>query len=284
MPTSRSRSDYVDPIRKGVVTSVRNPRVREVLALRRARDRRRSGLVVVEGGRIVERALRAGHRPVSAFVCPELPGADDGLIAWLEFLGTEVIEAGQAVMARLSVRDGPPGIVAVLPRPAYPAEPVVQGPAPLLAVLEGIERPSNLGAVVRTACAAGAEAVVVCDSPTDPYAPEAVASSVGAILTVPVVESSSAEMSDALRRAGVSLVATAPDASQPYWSVDLSGPVAVLLGNERRGLSEVWRSGAELVRVPMPGPMDSLNVAATGAVVLFEAVRQRSREGTPMQH
>jgi TrmH family RNA methyltransferase len=241
-----------------VITSPDNPRVKEVLRLRRARERRRSGLFVAEGPREVARARAAGLRVVETFVAPEL-------LEWPE----EAVEVSERVLRRMAYRAEPEGVLAVVeaPRRELPREPS------LLLVAVGIEKPGNLGAMARAADAAGADALVVAEGEVDPWNPNAIRASTGAVFALPVVESSL----DELRTFPVQLVAAAVGAPRRHSDADLRPPTALAIGAEDAGLASRWRDAADVtVEIPMRGrTVDSLNAATAAAVLLFEAVRQR---------
>jgi TrmH family RNA methyltransferase len=240
-----------------VITSVDNPRVKEVARLRIGRERRRSGLFVAEGPREVARARAAGLRILATYFAPELLDWPDG----------EPVSG--RVLAKMAYRASPEGVLAVVeaPRRELPRG----GSLYLVAV--GIEKPGNLGAMARSADAAGADALVVAGAEADPWNPNAIRSSTGAVFTLPVVEASL----DEVRGLGVQLVAAVVDAPTPYTAADLRRPTALLVGAEDRGLDERWREAADVtVSIPMAGhAADSLNTASAASVLLFEAVRQR---------
>jgi RNA methyltransferase, TrmH family len=243
-----------------VITSVDNPRVKEVLRLRRSRERRASGLLVAEGRREVERALAAGLVVRAAYVAPEL--IDD----WPH--AAEAVSA--RVLAKMSYRDEPEGVIAIFeaPRPSVPPD------ATLVLVAVGIEKPGNLGAMARTADAAGADALLVSGAPSDPWNPNAIRSSTGAVFSLPVVEATL----DDLRSLPLRRVAAVVGASTAYDDVDLTVPTALVVGAEDAGLDARWQAEAdERVALPMHGrTADSLNAATAAAVLLYEAVRQRA--------
>jgi TrmH family RNA methyltransferase len=243
-----------------VITSVDNPRVKEVLRLRRSRERRASGLLVAEGRREVERALGAGLVVRSAYVAPEL--IDD----WPH--PAEAVSA--RVLAKMSYRDEPEGVLAVFEAPRRELPP----DATLVLVAVGIEKPGNLGAMARTADAAGADALLVAGAPSDPWNPNAIRSSTGAVFTLPVVDVTLADV----QALPLQRVAAVVDAPTDYSAADLTAPTAIVVGAEDTGLDATWRAVADAqVAVPMRGrTADSLNAATAAAVLLYEAVRQRS--------
>ena len=240
-----------------MITSVDNARVKEVVRLRTGRERRRSGLFIAEGPREVERARDAGLRIVATYFAPEL----------LEWPGGEAVSA--RVLGKMAYRSSPEGVLAVVEAP----ERELPRGGSLYLVAVGIEKPGNLGAMARSADAAGADALVVADAEADPWNPNAIRSSTGAVFTLPVVEASLADV----RALGVRLVAAIVDAPAPYTTADLRQPTALVVGAEDNGLDERWRAAADVaVSIPMAGhAADSLNTATAASVLLFEAVRQR---------
>jgi TrmH family RNA methyltransferase len=246
-----------------VITSVDNPRVKEVLALRKSRERRRAGLFIAEGPREVERAAAAGLDLVATYFAPEL-------IDWPQ--GEPVSER---VLRRMAYRSEPEGVLAVVeaPRRELPRN----GTLYLVAV--GVEKPGNLGAMARSAEAAGADALVVAEAPADPWNPNAIRASTGAVFTLAVVE---AELSD-IQDLAVDLVAATADAATPYTQADLTRPTAIAVGAEDQGLPARWREAADVTAaIPLKGrTADSLNAATAAAILLFEAVRQRDTASAP---
>jgi len=240
-----------------VITSLDNPRVKEVVRLRRSRERRREGLFVAEGPREVARAVQAGLRLRAVYHAPAL----------LEWEGGE--EVDERVLAKMSYRAEPEGVVAVVEVPAR----VLPAEATLVLVAVGIEKPGNLGAMARTADAAGADALLVADGRSDPWNPNAIRASTGAVFTLPIVDVTRDEVAALPLRK----IAAVPSAATRHSDADLTGPVAFLVGAEDEGLPTAWRGLADVeVAIPMEArTVDSLNAAASAAVLLFEAVRQR---------
>lgn len=261
------------------VTSLQNPAVKQLVRLRRRRERDQTGLFLVEGYRELTRAIEAGIEITTVYQCSALfLGANEqALVASAAAAGAEVVEMGEAAFRKVSYRDRPEGLLAVAPQFDHSLNHVEITSDPLLLVVEGIEKPGNLGTMLRTADAAGATAVVVCDPTTDPFNPNVVRSSLGTLFTVPLAVASTREAADWLDKRGIRVVATTPATSRLLWDTDLVGPVAVVIGSEQYGLSDAWlqRAGVRC-RIPMAGRADSLNAAMAAGVALFEAVRQRS--------
>ena len=233
--------------------------MKDVVRLRKSRERRRAGLFVVEGRREVERARAAGLRIVATYVAPEL-------IEWPD----SAEEVSERVLRKMSYRAEPEGVLAVVEAPRR--ELPTSGTLYLVAV--GVEKPGNLGAMARTADAAGADALVVADAEADPFNPNAIRASTGAVFTLPVVEATL----DQVRALDVQLVAAVIGAATRHTDADLTRPTAIAIGAEDEGLDDRWRAAADLhVEIPMRGrTVDSLNAANAAAILLYEAVRQRA--------
>lgn len=259
------------------IDSPKNPLVKELVRLRERRDRDRSGRFLIEGTREVERALSAGVPLSELLVAPELMRPEAlALASRVERAAIRVTELAGSAFARVSMRQHPDGVLAVAPTWRTELGELELGPTPLLLVLDGLEKPGNLGALLRTTDAVDADAVFVTGRGTDPFNPNVIRSSMGSIFSRPLVTAGEPELQEFLRDRGVRVIATAPAAEKPYWDADLRGSVAVVLGTEHQGLGEGWLSGAaERVHVPMAGMADSLNVATAGALLLYEALRQR---------
>jgi RNA methyltransferase, TrmH family len=264
------------------ITSLQNQRIKEVVKLAKpaVRDARR--LTVVEGLREASRALANGIFPVEVYVCPALVGAEGqaDLAALLRLVDrqgvTDLFEVTPEVFAKLAYREASDGILMVIPYLNRRLDELPLGKPPFLCVIEGVEKPGNLGAILRTADAAGVDGLILCAGATDLHNPNVVRASLGALFTVPVAEAPSAEAITWLHSRQIQIIAAAPDAAQRYTDVDLRGPVAVVMGSEAHGLSTQWRAAAAVaVVIPMFGATDSLNLATATALLLYEVVRQR---------
>jgi len=255
------------------ITSPANPRVKELVALRRRRNR--SDRTLVEGREELALALSAGVRPLSLYHCPDL-ATDDGLVGRVRALGAEVVTLSRAAFDRVAYRESPDGWLAVVPAVETRLDRLALPPDPLLIVCEGLEKPGNLGAILRTADAAGVAAVLSADQVTDWGNPNLVRASKGTVFSVPVAAGSTAEVLDWLAARSVRVVATTPDTDTLVTGVDLTGAVAVAVGSEKHGLSDRFRAAAQVrARIPMFGRADSLNAATSAAIVVYESVRQR---------
>jgi TrmH family RNA methyltransferase len=259
------------------IDSPKNPQIKELLRLRERRERDRSGRFLIEGVREVDRALSAGV-PLSEFlIAPELTRPDGlALAGRAERAGIRVTELAAGAFGRLSLREHPDGVLAVAPTWRTDLDQLELVTDPLLLVIDGLEKPGNLGALLRTADAVDAHAVLVTGQGTDPFNPNVIRASMGSVFSRPVVTTTGAQLRSFLRDRGVRLVATSPAAAEPYWNADLRGAVALVMGTEHAGLDQDWLEAADQrVSIPMAGMADSLNVATAGALVLYEALRQR---------
>lgn len=278
------------PAMPASISSVHNPHIKQVAKLEKRSEREAARLLPVEGAREVRRALAAGHVPVTAYICPEVAGSEAagpemaGVPARLQELErsgqTRLFTVTPEVYAKLAVREGSGGVLLLLPYLRTELDAISLPPAPLLAVVEDAEKPGNLGAILRTADAAGVDALIACNSEgaagTDLHNPNTVRASLGTIFSVPLAEGTSAQVIAALRRRGIRIAAATPEGATLYTDADLRGPLAIVLGSEAHGLSTAWLEAADVrVVIPMFGQADSLNLAASAAILLYEAVRQR---------
>ncbi|NMC21393.1 MAG: RNA methyltransferase [Thermogutta sp.] len=264
------------------ITSLRNPTIKAVRALRDGRKRIKSGRMIVHGLREISRAVAAGVGFEYVFFCPSLMDeAGRRLFEELQSRGAPLIEVTPPIIEGLAFGDRAEAVVAVAGsphrelkdfRPARPDEP------PLIAVVEGVEKPGNLGAVIRSADGAGAGGVIAADLRTDLFNPNVIRASLGTVFSMPTAVASGEEVLAWLRDRGIVAYAARVDAEKEYWQADFTMPSAIVLGNEAEGLSRCWSGpGVEPVRLPMLGLADSLNVSAAAAILLYEARRQRSR-------
>ena len=265
------------------ITSPHNQRIKDTAKLEKRAERERRRATLVEGGREVSRALAAGVVPVEAFVCPELAGGADmqPALRQLDQLDrarrTALYTVTPEVFARLAVREESGGVVLVIPFLDTDLDHLPLRQPPFLVVVEGAEKPGNLGAILRTADAAGVDGVIACGG-TDLHNPNVVRASLGTLFTVPVAAASTPETIQWLRRHGIRIVAATPDGAQLYTQAALRGPTAIVLGSEAHGLTADWLAAADdRVTIPMAGQADSLNLAASTAILLYEVVRQRNR-------
>jgi TrmH family RNA methyltransferase len=237
--------------------------------------------MLVEGYHELRLARECGVTPRELFYCPELVRPEEvGLLAEMRAVGAMVVEVTAAVMRKLAYRENPDAWLATAPAPRRTLGELELPENPLLVVVEGVEKPGNLGAILRSADAAGVDAVLVCDGRTDLANPNVVRASKGTIFQVPVVEAGSREALAWLRDRRVPVLAATPAAERDHWDADLSRGVAIAVGAEKEGLSRIWLDGADLrVTIPMLGRVNSLNVAQALTLLVYEALRQRRSPG-----
>jgi len=263
-----------------LLTSTKNPRVRAASDLRERRERDRTGRSLVDGGRELARALSGGARVLEVFVdAARLTAEGEAAVEAARRTGAAIVEVAEPVLDRLAYGDRSEGVVAVIEIPDLALDSLRLPSEPLVVVLEGVEKPGNLGAVLRSADGAGADAVIAADPRTDLFNPNTIRASLGTIFTVPFAAGPGAEVRARLAEAGVRAVAARVDAGLLYTDVDLRGGVAIVLGSEADGLSDAWAGGDSVtVRLPMLGAADSLNVSIAAGVLLYEARRQRDSD------
>jgi TrmH family RNA methyltransferase len=252
------------------ITSTANPRIKAAAELKERKGRERTGLFLIEGAREIERALAAGLEVIEAYCGEHLSPEEARTVADLSRgLGLEVHELSDAALKKISSREHPAGVVVVarMPRPSLATFHPPKNA--LLLVSVGLEKPGNLGALLRSADAAGADAVLVAGG-VDLHSPQVIRNSTGVVFSLPTFAAPE------LLALGLAQHSTTPHTHQTYWDVDLRGPVAIVLGTEHQGLSQTWLERATLkVKIPMQGQADSLNVSVTAALMLYEAQRQR---------
>ena len=253
------------------VTSAQNPKIRNLLLLQeKSKARKEQGLFVVEGRRELEHCIEAGFDIHTVFVCPEVASATPACGS------ANVIEVPLALYEKIAMRGSTEGIVAEVRVKERRLGELELPENPLVVVLEAVEKPGNLGAVLRSADAAGADAVIVCDPLTDLWNPNLIRASIGAVFTVPTVAAPSAEVIPWLQARGIRILTAQLQDSEWYYETPMTGPTALVMGTESTGLTDAWREAADAhIRIPMLGRLDSLNVSVSAAILLFEAVRQR---------
>jgi TrmH family RNA methyltransferase len=260
------------------IQSRQNPRVQNLARLRERAGREAQGRFLVEGLRELERALLRPGTIEDIYFCPDHFRGEEAnaLLDRAAAAGIPVCHLAALAFEKVSLREGPDGLLGVARAWKSTLEELKLSANPLLLLLEHVEKPGNLGALLRSADAAGVDAVIVCDPVTDLFNPNVVRNSQGTLFSLPVVVAESAAALAFLRQRNIAIVATTPDSKHDYWEIDLRGPVALALGGEKNGLTTFWIEAADhRARIPMAGLADSLNVAAAAAIALYEAVRQR---------
>ena len=265
------------------ISSPSNPRLKYVVKLRSCSTRESSGEMIVEGFRECRRALDLGYRPHAIFHCPELFLKNENepqLIADAVRAGAEEFRCSKMCFEKIAYKERPDGLLMIGPHVSIKLKDLKLPENALVIVTEAIEKPGNLGTILRSADAAKVAAVIVCDRTTDIHNPNVVRASTGTMFSVPIVEATSDEALAFLKERGFKILAATPHAEKLHFEVDLTGNVAIALGAEQYGLTAKWMDGAELrVRIPMLGLADSLNVSAAATILVYEAVRQRIAAG-----
>jgi RNA methyltransferase, TrmH family len=265
-----------------VITSLQNPKVKKAVKLADRKERNTTGLFLIEGYRELKRAADGAVTFQTLFICPKLflGTNENALIDQLHNQGVEIIVCSQQVFQKLSYRDRPDGLLAIAVQMQRSLKDLIAKLTakkdPFLIIAEAIEKPGNLGTILRSADAAGVDGVIVCDRCTDIYNPNVVRASVGTLFTISVVEASSADTLRWLQEQNIKVVAATPSAEEEFTRTNLREGIAIAVGTEQLGLSETWMKAADRkVRIPMHGVADSLNVATATTLLLYEAVRQR---------
>jgi TrmH family RNA methyltransferase len=254
------------------ITSLQNPRVKQLVKLRDdKRQRKADGLMLVEGYDEIQLALAAGHKPRTILSAPELVSRE------IRAVDAESLTLSRAVFEKISYRENPDGWLAVFPIPRTSLDDLQWGQSPLVIVAESIEKPGNLGAILRTADAAHVDALLVCDPRVDVWNPNVVRASRGAIFSVPVIETDNNAALKLLKARKIRVLAATPSAETLYSGINMREPIAIAVGTEDAGLTDFWLSNADVrVRIPMLGRVNSLNVSVSAALIVYEALRQRS--------
>lgn len=265
------------------IVSTSNPKIKHVVKLRSCSFRNETGEMIVEGYRECRRALDRGYRPRAIFHAPELYLKNENepaLVRDATAAGAEEFRCSKAAFLKMAYRERPDGLLMTGPHVSIRLDDLQLPPNALVVVTEAIEKPGNLGTILRSADAAHASAVIVCDRTTDIHNPNVVRASTGTLFSVPVVEASSEETLSWLKARGFDILAATPHAEALHTDVNLAGNTAIAVGAEQYGLSALWMNAATLrVRIPMLGMADSLNVSAAATILLFEAQRQRIAAG-----
>lgn len=270
------------------ITSLQNPKIKEAVKLQDRRKREETSLFLIEGYRELSRALISGITFEKLFVCPELFLGDNEseLIAKICDQSVECIQCSPQVFSKLSYRDRPDGLIGVAVQMKFvlaDLQGIISKKAqPFIVIAEGIEKPGNLGSIMRSADGVGADAIIVCDRCTDIYNPNVVRASVGTLFTLPVIEAAGGETLFWLQKHKIKVVASSPAAKVDFTEADLRGPIAIVVGTEQLGLSALWMRASDFqVSIPMKGVADSLNVATAATLLMYEVLRQR-KPGFPL--
>jgi TrmH family RNA methyltransferase len=265
------------------ITSLQNPRIKQAIKLRDRHGRDDQQRIIIDGRREIERALAAGVQLTELFIEADVlpPDLERKLVRATRDCNGDVLDVSPPVMQKLAFGERHEGIVATAKTPHSNLTTLAtllakRSTPPLLAIVEGLEKPGNLGAILRTADAAGVAGLIVCAGKTDLYNPNSIRASLGAIFTVPIAAASRAETIAFLRQHQLKIFAARVDGAVDYTAVDYRSPCAIVLGSEAEGLTRDWHAvDVQAIRLPMHGKVDSLNVSVTAAVLFYEALRQR---------
>lgn len=257
------------------IESLQNQKIKDVVKLRDRRGRDETNRFIIEGFRELRRAVDAGREIETCFYCPEFFLGENERKLIKDSKGV-AIECSAPVFSKISYRDRPDGLLAVAPQVHLHLKDLKLSKTPFLLIAEGIEKPGNLGTILRSCDAAGVDAVIVCDPTTDIHNPNVVRSSVGTLFTLPVVTASSEDVLFFLKENAIAAVAATPRSEIEFTEADFKVSLAIVVGTEQYGLSETWMNKANIrVKIPMFGVADSLNVASATTLLLYEVVRQR---------
>jgi RNA methyltransferase, TrmH family len=261
------------------IDSTKNPTLKTLVELKERKGREAQRRYLIEGSREAERAFQGGERVRILLVCPELLDAEGRrLRKKAEGEGREVLELSKAAFEKLSLRQNPDGVIAVAEMRKKTLADVTLEENALVLVIDGLEKPGNIGALLRTADAVNVDAVFISGSGTDLYNPNVIRASMGSLFSRPVLAVDTNELIQFLRSKNFKIVAATPHTENLYWHEDFTKSTAIILGTEHEGLSKEWlESATALVKIPMGGLADSLNVATAGAILLYEALRQRQK-------
>jgi len=263
-----------------LISSLQNSKIKNIIKLAsKSKERKAQDIIIIEGARELKLALSANHRINSVFVCPELFATSEYPNV-LDNIPNELIyEVTLPVFEKIAYREGSDGLITLANPHKHSLDNIRLSEVPFVIVLEAIEKPGNLGAILRTADAAPVDAVIICDPLADLYNPNVIRSSVGCIFTVQTVVCSSQEALDWLHKKGITSYAAELQASEWYYNKDFKQPSAIIMGTEADGLTDFWLNNVNSrIKIPMKGEIDSLNVSVSTAILTFEAMRQRDME------
>ena len=272
---SRSKQHSDTLIMHPVITSAQNPKIKLVQSLEKSRERKKQGLFIIEGKKETDLALSGNYQIKYIFYC-------DGRLSEKEIAvymskNLYLIPVEESIFAKISYRESTSAVISLANIKPHPLEALqLKSVKPLILVIESVEKPGNLGALLRTADAAGLDAVIICDPQTDFYNPNVIRSSIGCVFTNKLVAASSEEVINWLKEKDIKIYCTYLKASKPYYETDFTSASAIVMGTEATGLSENWiKQAYQNIIIPMLGTIDSMNVSASAAIVIFEALRQR---------
>ena len=261
------------------ITSVQNPSVKHVCKLRERRDREQEQVTLLEGYRELTRGLEYGMEILECFYCPEMFLGENEfpLLERMSAAGAKVAEVTTHVLEKMAYRDRPEGLIAIARMKKHSLADLKVVPNGLYLVAEAVEKPGNLGSILRSADAAGVDGLIICNKCTDIYNPNVIRASTGALFCVPLAEATTEETVAWLKQHNIKSLAATPHTDKIYTDIDMTQSIAIVVGTEQHGLTEQWLKAADInIRIPMLGKIDSLNVATAATILLYEAARQRN--------
>lgn len=263
-----------------MISSLQNSRIKNIVKLRNRRTRDKQQLMIIEGYRSLLRAMNNSVEAVEFYFCREffIGENEDELIQKYADSGAHVFEVSKSVFEKISYRDRPEGLLALAKYQHRTFDDIPLSENPFLVVAQSIEKPGNLGTIIRSTDGTGADGLIICDRCTDLYNPNVITASTGMLFALPILETDSESCREYLRKNNIKIVSATPHAEKNYTDVDLTGPIAIIVGTEQYGLTDDWMQESEdaiNVRIPMQGQADSLNVATATTLLLYEALRQR---------
>ncbi|MBT7310592.1 RNA methyltransferase [bacterium] len=260
------------------IESPQNPRLKEISKLRDRKHRDATELFIIEESRVIKRAFKTGWTPETVCWCPELMiSSDRMLLSDLRAFDCDQLELTEKAMSKIAYRNKPGGLLVIAKQKFITLDDLNLPDNPLIVVLDNVEKPGNLGAVLRSASGSGVDAVLISDNGTDLFNPNTLRSSTGAFFEIPIVQGDAKEIRNFLKQRSINMVATTPDTDITYTDVDMTKGVALVMGAEDVGLDIDWLNNADTkVRIPMAGVADSLNVSVSSALMMYEARRQRT--------
>ena len=259
------------------ITSRQNPRIKNLVRLQKHSERIKQQVVVIEGIKEIQKSLLAGYTIESVFFHPQLIDRDSVAKLFRSALPEKIFSVTDDVYKKIAYRENSGGLIVIAEAKGHTIQSLVLPENPLILVIEGLEKPGNLGAIYRTAEAAGIDAVIICNPKTDLYNPNAIRASLGCVFIMPTAMTTSPEAIKWLKDQNIRIYCTSLTATVPYHTVDFTKPSAIVMGTEATGISDVWleESHAHII-IPMRGKTDSMNVSVSTAVIIFEACRQRN--------
>ena len=264
-----------------IIASPQNDRIKNIVKLRNRRERDKQQMMVIEGYRSLVRASNNHIEVAEFYFCRDffMGENEDSLIELYRSRGTKIIEVTKIVFEKISYRDRPEGLLGVAPYFNKSLNDLTFKEEPFLVVAQAIEKPGNLGTIIRSTDGTGADALILCDRCTDLFNPNVITASTGICFALPIIEASSADCLTYLKENNITILSATPSAETLYTDVDMTGPVAVIVGTEQYGLTDEWlRESTINVKIPMLGQADSLNVSTATTLLLYEAVRQREKK------